>query len=243
MNNLYGFLLCVLLWVLWSKFGRHLKLLKWLGYDPLAVPWAAVRSFKALGTEHGHNDLMFVSRHDIAECGLTCPNCNTVAAERGDFSGVRRALVNGTENEVIKCPGRVIIEMDTEVPCPSWLAASPTTEHGDHLDADGKVSEDGSLDTPDFFRFKRITPEQALREKYGFDMGPTPEGMQIQDATVVPVEYQRGKKDDVLTGEALLKAIQAEMLKNDAEKVASKPLDPEATPIVGTPVPKDSSHV
>ncbi len=234
----------MVLWGLWARFGKRLML--WLGRDPDAVPWARVRSFTALGETHGHSDLMFVSRHDIAECGLVCPNCQSIVAERGDFSGVRRALVNGVENEVVKCAGRVTVEGDRDEPCPSWLAASPNTEHGDHLDADGKVSEDGSLDTPDFYRFKRITPEQALREKYGFDMTATPDGtgMQIQDATVVPVDPpKRGNKHDVLVGEELQEAIRKELLAQEATKKLPVLPDPEATPIVGTPTPKDSPNV
>ncbi len=206
------------------------------------VPWATVRSFKALSMDHGHSVLMFVSRHDIAESGLSCPRCQTIVAERGDFTGVRRALVNGVENEVIKCPGRVVVD-DQEMPCPEWLAASPDTEHGDHLGPDGKVSSDPMHDEPEFLRFKRITPEQALKEKYGMDVIPNDDGsgMEIAPATIVPIE--KTNKHDVLAGEELLKAIQVELVKQDQERVlaAEAPAihDPDATPITGSTITKD----
>jgi hypothetical protein len=247
--TVFFILLCIAGWFILGLVLLNLRygLIKKIFKSTSAVPWASTRAFKTLGMDHGHTTLMFVSRHDIAECGLTCPRCRTVVAERGDFSGVRRALVNGIENEVLKCPGRVVVD-DMDQPCPEWLAASPDTEHGDHLGPDGNVSVDPIHDQPEFYRFKRISPEQALREKYGVDIVPTEDqiGVQIADDTVVPAEPVKTNRHDVLAGEELQKAIQAELAKQDHEKVLAAeppaPIDPDATPITGLPTNKDS-HV
>lgn len=207
------------------------------------VPWAKMRSVKALGEAgtHGLSNLMFVSRHDIAECGLTCPLCQTMVADRGDFTNVRRMLVNGQENEVIHCPGNRIVEDDRVVPCDAWLVASPDTEHGDHLDNDGKVVTTGENDDPDFYRFKRITADQALREKWGLDVAPLIDGetgMRIDPQTMTPVKS--GTKNDVLAGDELLNALRQASLKEEAEKVITKPLDSDQTPVTRQPtIPGD----
>ncbi len=238
---LFGFVLGVVLWltakhlVIRYQLIQRWKVLARIFGDG-GVPWAKTKSVKALGEAHGESDLMFVSRHDLAECGLTCPLCQTLAAERGDFSGVRRMLVNGQENEVVRCPGNRIVEDDRLVPCQAWLVASPDTEHGDHLDNDGKVSTTGDHDEPEFYRFKRITADQALREKWGLDVAPIMDeaGMRIDPRTLMPVKT--GTKHDVLAGEELLNALREATLKQHAEDVVTKPPEPDQTPITSPPI-------
>lgn len=224
------------------RYGWWKKLAKAMFKSWYEVPWASVRSFNVIGDTHGNNDIHFVSRHDIAECGLTCPNCGAIAAERGDFTGVRRALVNGTENEVVKCLGRVFAEMEDH-PCPAWLAASPTTEHGDHLDAEGNVSTDASCDSPEFYKFKRAEPETVLREKYGLDLALPEEGvgMKIAEGSIVPIKPTN--KHDVLMGEELHRAVQAELLRLDSIVPDPVKTDSDATPANGTPVDKKGPYV
>lgn len=166
----------------WGRFGGQILYRpNWLCRLMGEVPWARIRNFKVLGDNSDEHDLFFVSRHEIAECGLTCPRCKTLVADRGDFSKVERSMVNGEENEVIKCFGMIRTPDDDEgIPCPLWLVASPDTEHGDHLDDAGEV--DGfSPCPPSYFRFKRIGAAQALREKYDVDVSASVE----QDGTLV----------------------------------------------------------
>jgi hypothetical protein len=235
---------------------RWLKQSNWIARASGEVPWAPIRYFNAVGEEHGNQAILFVSRHDLAECGLVCPRCKAQVAERGDFTSVRKTSINGTENEVIRCPGTIIIE-ELDHPCGLWLAASPDTEHGDHLNDDGTVNTDGSNDSPEFFRFKRISAEQALREKYGADVVTGHMGPEISPTEHVPIAAPvLTNKHDVLTGEDLQLAIQkarAEleskggMLPAEVVKtfMASPPLDPDATPVTGAPhsLPKDGPHV
>ena len=142
------------------------------------VPWAPglARHMRAVGNEHVQptHEVYFVARQEIAECGLACTKCGTEVAERGDFSRVVRAVVDGQENEVVKCQGLIDLGDGSKPrPCPAWLAASPNTEHGDNL-IDG--------DPPEFYVFNRITPEQALREKYGIDVKAGVEGLAVDPA-------------------------------------------------------------
>ena len=242
-------LLGVALWLGFTWIVRRFNLVhRWKLFSRIfgdgGVPWASTKSAKTFGDSQGANDIIFVSRHDIAECGITCPMCQTLVADRGDFSGVRRMLINGQENEVVRCTGTRIVELEKEVPCRFWLAASPDTEHGDHLGADGQVVTDGSADEPDFYRFKRITADQALREKWGMDVAPIVDeesGMRINPQTFTPVGA--GKKNDVLAGEELLNAIREAQLKQDAEKVETKPPDPDQTPVTKQPTIPGNPYV
>ncbi len=253
-----GFVGGVLLRLLALKMINRFHWLKqsnWVARANGEVPWAPIRYFNAVGEEHGHQDIIFVSRHDLAECGLVCPRCKAQVADRADFLNVRRTIINGTENEVIKCPGTIIIDQ-LEHPCGLWLAASPDTEHGDHLNDDGTVNTDGSNDTPEFFRFKRISVEQAMREKYGLDMVHGRMGPEINPDEVIPVGELVTNKNDVLTGEDLQLAIQKARAELESKGTVLPPevvktfmtnpsLDPDATPVTGAPhpLPKDSPHV
>jgi hypothetical protein len=63
--------------------------------------------------------------------------------------------------------------------CGMILAASPDTEHGDNLLWDITPAADReSL----FFRFRRISEDKALKEKYGFDVSITKAGQMKADA-------------------------------------------------------------
>ena len=146
---------------------RGFRLPEWVVRLTGGVPWARIKRATYLGEAHGEHDIYPVSRHDLAECGLICPMCKAEVAKRADFSRVCRAMIGGIENEVIKCPG---IRPSDDEPCPLWLAASPDTEHGDHLNDDGTIDSTGAGDTPEFFRFVRISAEKALQEKYGLDI-------------------------------------------------------------------------
>jgi hypothetical protein len=153
---------------------RRLYCPNWLLRALGEVPWApglarhmrAVPS--AMGTQASH-EVYFVPRQEIAECGLACPKCSQEVAERGDFSRIMRAHVDGQVGEVIKCQGLFDLGDGTKpVPCPAWLAASPNTEHGDDL-IEG--------DPPEFYLFSRITVAQALREQYGMEIASDISGL------------------------------------------------------------------
>jgi len=130
------------LWGLFADWGHCLR--RW-HYARRPPPRATIPGCDPLGTTPGEHNTYFVSRHDLAECGLKCPSCSALPAERGDFAAVRRTQ----HGEAVQCS------------CGAWLVASPDTEHGDHLLPYNKAL---------FHRFVRISPEQATRERYGEDM-------------------------------------------------------------------------
>ena len=152
---------------------RRFYLPNWLLRAIGETPWSpgVARHMRAVpngGLQPTH-EVYFVSRQDIAECGLKCEKCGTDVAERGDFSRVTRSIVDGQENEVLKCQGLLELQ-DGQKPrqCPAWLAASPNTEHGDDL-IEG--------DPPEFYKFSRISQAQALREKYGMEISTEDESL------------------------------------------------------------------
>jgi hypothetical protein len=221
--------------------------------DPTKAPWASIRAFSTQGdtaTMGGATNVYFVSRHDIAECGLWCPRCKTMVCKRGDYSLVRRTYINGTENEVVKCTG-VMLFGSQELACPLWLAASPDTEHGDHLKEDGTVDIVGDRDPPEFYQFRRVTKAQALQEELGMDVAPGAENgdIVINPKTKLPVAYGE-KYSEVLVGNELAAAIHAAaglktVLPPGAPPASAppeepppppKPIDPDATPPHPAPV-------
>lgn len=105
----------------------------------------------------GESHSAFVSRHSIAEGGLTCPVCKNVAAEYGDFSSI---CVDQRGNEVVLCGH-----------CSTYLIASPDTEHGDHL---------LPYDPVRFHSFVRKPQKQVTKEKYGEDALPSQGGGAIK---------------------------------------------------------------
>jgi hypothetical protein len=115
----------------------------------------------------GQHQTCFVSRHHLASGGLTCPLCQMVIAA-GDFTGVKDYVVDGRLNEGVVCQGEREIG-DRMEPCRSILLASPDTEHGDHLGANGEVDPNGE-DPPEYYRFVRVGALQALREKWGVEV-------------------------------------------------------------------------
>lgn len=127
-----------------------------------SVPWAEPRSITAYGNQAGHQRVWLVSRHAIAETGLVCPSCGAQVCLQGRFDLVRRMLIDGRENEVVICTHTVEHEDGRKRVCGAILAASPDTEHGDHL-----VS---ASDLPEFYRFRRTTLLTALQQKYGEDV-------------------------------------------------------------------------
>jgi hypothetical protein len=170
--------------------------LAWLQRLAGEVPWAPLqhrymRAHSGDQTKMGQqptHELYMVPRQEIAECGLKCPKCLTEVAARGDFSAVVRAFVDGQENEVIKCRGSIPLPSGRDADCPAWLVASPNTEHGD---------EQIEGDPPEFYRFSRITLQQAMREQYGmdvtFDLPPDGSGglsvkAESRPSGVVPVD-------------------------------------------------------
>lgn len=133
------------------------------------TPWLPrMRQMSLLGSTHGQHTTAFVSRHHLAEGGLNCPLCEARVADAGDFSQVYRTIVDGRENECIICPGEREIG-DRMVPCATILLASPDTEHGDHLNDAGVVDPNGA-DPPEYYRFRRCSADQALREKWGVEV-------------------------------------------------------------------------
>lgn len=128
---------------------------------PLLDPWSA--------DSHGEHRMEAVSRHAIAEMGLVCPRCLNEVCFRGDYTKVREGQVGKYKNEVILCDGTRALN-GQDVPCGGILMASPDTEHGDNLLWDNVPADQREAL---FFRFRRITEEQMLKEKYGFDITNT----------------------------------------------------------------------
>lgn len=131
------------------------------------VPWLSEDVRCATGDSGAHT-ILFVSRHALAEGGLECSLCRT-RINSGDFSRLWRTMVDGRENEVVICPGRRTVEDGREIDCRTLLAASPDTEHGDHLNDDGTVDHIGLHDPDEFYRFRRAPADQYLREHWGVD--------------------------------------------------------------------------
>jgi hypothetical protein len=156
-----GFFSGVTAYLIGRALARRLKAApNWLLSLTGDVPWATPRSVKAYGDSHGIHNIWLVSRHDLAECGLTCPCCGALVAEQGDRSLVRRMLVNGRENEVLKCLNSIENEDGSKRVCGAILVASPDTEHGDD-------QIDGDPDA--FYRFVKTTADRVLRDRYGVD--------------------------------------------------------------------------
>src|SRR5690606_15780122 len=103
-----------------------------------------------------------VSRHAIAETGLICPRCETLVADRGDYSLVQRSNLG----EVIKCPGKLVTNGNESL-CGFILLARPDTEHGDNLIWD-KIAPEKRATL--FYRFVRISILNGLKERYGSDI-------------------------------------------------------------------------
>lgn len=127
--------------------------------DPLWIAVPATDPFTA--TTHGEHHVEFVSRHAIAETGLRCPACQTEVSPIGDYAMVRHSRLG----DVIKCNGKRIIQ-DEEYVCGMFLAASPDTEHGDHILYD-KVPAEDRFEL--FYRFVRISEGDAAKLRYGPD--------------------------------------------------------------------------
>lgn len=131
---------------------------RWLHLDWVELPPTDPLS----ATAPGEHRIEFVSRHSIAETGLTCPVCGTEAAPLGSYAMVQRSRLG----ELIVCGGRRQIQ-DTEIPCGMYLCASPDTEHGDEILYD-KVP---LFERHDLFNsFVRISKGDAARLKYGEDV-------------------------------------------------------------------------
>lgn len=131
-------------------FSRLWEALRRWHYANRPPPRVVVPGADPLSDAPGEHNSHFVSRHAIAESGLTCPSCKEVAAQRADFSGVR---VDQRWNEVLQCGA-----------CGAWLIASPDTEHGDHLlEYDQKI----------FHRFVRKTKAESLKEQYSEEVRET----------------------------------------------------------------------
>lgn len=195
----------------------------WLAHLAGEVPWVPrIDRYMRVHAETGQDthEVSYVPRQEIAECGLKCPKCDTEAATRGDFTAIRRAFLNGQENEVIKCTGFVFVgDSPVAVRCPMWLAASPNTEHGDEL-IEGNPAE--------FYRFTRITAAQAVKEKYGVDIDIAPEGGLALSAATRPsgvVPQDADVVDEILRGgDRFQAAIRAEQARIDATQDETKKL-------------------
>ncbi len=128
--------------------------------DPL---WIEVPNTDPLtAVTHGEHKVEWVSRHAIAETGLTCPTCGNEICPIGDYTMVRHCRMG----DVIKCNGTVKLQ-DREAPCGKLLVASPDTEHGDDKLWDKVPKEERE---PLFYRFVRISEGDAAKRKYGEDI-------------------------------------------------------------------------
>lgn len=143
--RLFCLLLSILVWPIdfLAQVRRRLSLAY---YEHRRPPWLDIGPCDPLSDDAGEHNVTFVSRHDIAECGLKCQKCHKNAVDRGDFKPVRRTRLG----EAVVCPG-----------CDDILVAAPDTEHGDDL---------LPYDKKAFHRFVRISELDALREQYGPDM-------------------------------------------------------------------------
>lgn len=155
---------------------QHLRrrLQAWVVRVTGGVPWLHEDVRCATGSSGAHT-VMFVSRHALAEGGLECPLCRTQILS-GDFSRVWRTMVDGRENEVAICPGKRTVEDGRLIDCRTLLAASPDTEHGDHLNDDGTVDHIGLHDPDEFYRFRRAPADQYLREHWGVEASDAGDG-------------------------------------------------------------------
>jgi len=125
--------------------GKFATVRKWY-YRNRPPPPMDIGQCHPLQEQHpGEHHITFVSRWDLAECGLRCPSCLCEAAARGEFAGLRTTKLG----EVVVC-GK----------CGQILVASPDTEHGDDL----------CKYTDSMHNFVRIAPERAMAEKYGEDI-------------------------------------------------------------------------
>lgn len=156
MLNLFTRLIC---WARW-KLGLRPP---WVNL-PKQDPWN--------DTAHGEHRMEAVSRHAIAETGLICPRCLNQVCQQGDYTAVREGMVGACRNEVVLCPNERSVNGEKKT-CGMILVASPDTEHGDNALWD-KVPkhERGKL----FFRFRRVSEEQAVKDKYGFDVSRYEDG-------------------------------------------------------------------
>jgi hypothetical protein len=209
--------------------GRHVvrrmrSAPNWLLGMTGGVPWAEPRAITALGEAHGLQPLYWVSRHDLAECGITCPRCGALAAAQGDDTMVRRMLVNGRENEVIKCLNSVENEDGSKRVCNAILVASPDTEHGD---------ETTEGDPDDFYRFCRTTAERVLRDRYGIDAVS-----QDHDGNVAVSKPRHG--DGTPIAPATVAAITAGMADSAAGRVTERDFTAHADESIDYPKPKDN---
>lgn len=129
---------------LWEALRKAARKVRQWHYRNRPPPWVDIPGVDPLGDEPGEHNTHLVSRHHIAESGLTCPACSGVAAYRAEFKKVCMSSMG----EVVHCS------------CGAWLVASPDTEHGDDLKPYGKYMH----------TFVRISQEQAVREQYGEDI-------------------------------------------------------------------------
>jgi hypothetical protein len=128
--------------------------------DPL---WISLPALDPLSdADHGKHQIEFVSRHSIAETGLICPVCGTEVAPLGDYRLVRHSRLG----DVVQCNGKREMSDGNERVCGMFLAASPDTEHGDHILYDKVPKEERKM----FYEFVRISEGDAARRKYGEDI-------------------------------------------------------------------------
>lgn len=154
-----------------KAFARFVCWARWkLGLRP---PWVHLPKHDPWGDQqHCEHQMEAVSRHAIAETGLICPRCLKQVCFQGDYTLVREGQVGRVRNEVVICPHQREVNGEKKQ-CGSILMASPETEHGDHHLWD-KVppKEREAL----FFRFRRVSEEQVLRDRYGFDVSKYEDG-------------------------------------------------------------------
>ncbi len=141
-----------------------------LGLRPPWITLPAMDPWNAPG--HCEHKFEGISRHVIAETGIICPRCLNQVCVRGDYTQVREGKVGATRNEVIVCNNQRQVN-DSKQHCGAILMASPDTEHGDNILWDKVQPKDREAL---FFRFRRVSEEQALKEKYGFDVSAYEDG-------------------------------------------------------------------
>jgi len=167
-------------------------------------PWGVIRGVNPLLGAAGESNIYWVSRHDLAECGLwvDLPVGRHRVAEAGDFLLIRRGLLPGTGVVVEYIPYEYRAANGQSATC--YLVASPDTEHGDHLKLDNCPPHEKAALLAEMNTFVRRTYAEIVKDRYGPDVIPSENGV---SALMKASPYEEGSlwvetgRRDPITGE------------------------------------------
>lgn len=170
-------------------------------------PWGVIRGVNPLLGHAGETNIYWVSRHDLAECGLwvDLPMGRHRVAEAGDFLLIRRGVLPGTGVVVEFIPYEYPAGNGQTATC--YLVASPDTEHGDHLKLDNCQPHEKASLLSEMNTFVRRTYAEILQDRHGADMRLTADGNIAAALSATPYEegslwIETGKRDPI-TGEPI----------------------------------------